>query len=90
MFTHVSILKNSVDMVSSGHIYLQYVQWTLFKIKRPDSSWQSTGRVINILKGKFDMSNIAQINEAQVSIVNFKLIPVVTTAMLADPFMQPI
>lgn len=30
------------------------------------------------------MSNIAQINEAQVSIVNFKSIPVVTTAMLAD------
>lgn len=31
-----------------------------------------------------DMTNIAQINNAQVSIVNFKSVPVVTTAMLAQ------
>ena len=30
------------------------------------------------------MANIAQINNTQVSIINFKSIPVVTTAMLAQ------
>ncbi|MFX4721661.1 ORF6N domain-containing protein, partial [Acinetobacter baumannii] len=30
------------------------------------------------------MSNIAQINDTKISIVNFKSVPVVTTAMLAD------
>lgn len=30
------------------------------------------------------MNAIAQINDTQVSIINFKSVPVVTTAMLAD------
>lgn len=39
---------------------------------------------LSIFREKTNMSSLTQINDTQVSIVNFKSIPVVTTAMLAD------
>lgn len=33
---------------------------------------------------KIDMTSLAQINDTQVSIINFKTVPVITTSMLAD------
>lgn len=39
---------------------------------------------INFRTRKTDMNSLAQINDTQVSIINFKSVPVITTAMLAD------
>jgi hypothetical protein len=41
------------------------------------------GRVINNHQGNIDMSNIPQINNTLVSIINFNSIPVLTTEQLA-------
>lgn len=54
------------------------------KMKRPEQSWRIAGRVINFRTRKTDMNSLAQINDTQVSIINFKSVPVITTAMLAD------
>lgn len=45
---------------------------------------QDKGALSNLRSRKTDMSSLAQINDTQVSIINFKSVPVITTAMLAD------
>lgn len=61
--------------MSSGYI---------LQIKKPLATLTSNKGFYPISSRRKDMNSLAQINDTQVSIINFKSIPVVTTAMLAD------
>lgn len=51
--------------------------------KSPTPRPKFMGLVINFRTRKTDMASLAQINDTQVSIINFKSIPVITTEMLS-------
>jgi hypothetical protein len=56
----------------------------IFQIKTPRIILADHGASYQQSSRNIDMSNIAQINDTKVSIINFKSIPVVTSEMLAD------